>query len=341
MPEPLLKVEDLRVEFPTRSGTLVAVDGVSFHVDQGEVLGVVGESGAGKSLTGSAVIGLLEPPGRIGGGRVILEGQRIDNLPYERIRRIRGRKIGAIFQDPLTSLNPLYTIGRQLVETILTHTDMTNSQARGRTIELLQEVGIPAAERRLDSYPHQFSGGMRQRVVIALALAANPRLIIADEPTTALDVSIQAQILALLKRLCRDHGTAVILVTHDMGVIAETANRVAVMYAGRMAEIGPVRDVIKNPSHPYTVGLMGAIPSVGTDVERLSQIDGSMPRLTDIPPGCAFNPRCTKAFDRCRRERPDLIPTGTAEVACWLFDMAEAQGATQDVLPAKVAHVAG
>ncbi len=342
MSDPLLKVEDLRVEFPTRRGTLVAVDGVSFHVDQGEVLGVVGESGAGKSLTGSAVIGLLEPPGRIAGGQVILEGERIDNLPYERIRRIRGRKIGAIFQDPLTSLNPLYTVGRQLVETILTHTDLSLSKARDRAIELLQEVGIPAADRRVDSFPHQFSGGMRQRVVIALALAANPRLIIADEPTTALDVSIQAQILALLKRLCREHGTAVILVTHDMGVIAETANRVAVMYAGRMAEIGPVRDVIKHPRHPYTIGLMGAIPSVGSDVERLSQIDGSMPRLTDIPTGCAFNPRCTKVLDRCRRDRPDLIPAGTSEVACWLYDDAGAAADIPAAQPAPgVAHVAG
>ena len=341
MADPLLKVEDLRVEFPTRRGT-VAVDGVSFHVDQGEVLGVVGESGAGKSLTGAAVIGLLEPPGRIGGGRVFLEGERIDNLPYERIRRIRGRKIGAIFQDPLTSLNPLYTVGRQLVETILTHTDLSPSKARNRAIELLLEVGIPAAERRVDSFPHQFSGGMRQRVVIALALAANPRLIIADEPTTALDVSIQAQILALLRRLCREHGTAVILVTHDMGVIAETANRVAVMYAGRMAEIGPVRDVIKHPRHPYTIGLMGAIPSVGTDVERLSQIDGSMPRLTDIPAGCAFNPRCTKVFDRCRRERPELVTAGATDVACWLYDEAGAANpAPEAPTTPGVAHVAG
>ena len=342
MADPLLKVEDLRVEFPTRRGTLVAVDGVSFHVDEGEVLGVVGESGAGKSLTGAAVIGLLEPPGRIGGGRVFLEGERIDNLPYERIRRIRGRKIGAIFQDPLTSLNPLYTVGRQLVETILTHTDLSQSKARDRAVELLLEVGIPAAERRVDSFPHQFSGGMRQRVVIALALAANPRLIIADEPTTALDVSIQAQILALLRRLCREHGTAVILVTHDMGVIAETANRVAVMYAGRMAEIGPVRDVIKHPRHPYTIGLMGAIPSVGSDVERLSQIDGSMPRLTDIPAGCAFNPRCTKVFDRCRRDRPELVTAGATDVACWLYDEAGAANpAPEAPTTPGVAHVAG
>jgi peptide/nickel transport system ATP-binding protein len=319
---PLLEVRHLRIEFPTRRGTLVAVDDVSFDIAPGEVLGVVGESGAGKSLTGAAIIGLLEPPGRIAGGEIVLNGKRIDNLPFEQIRKIRGREIGAIFQDPLTSLNPLYTIGRQLVETIRTHLDMNAEQARARAIALLQEVGIPAPEKRIDHYPHQFSGGMRQRVVIALALCANPRLIIADEPTTALDVSIQAQIITLLKRLCRDHGTAVMLITHDMGVIAETADRVAVMYAGRVAEIGPVDEVIHHPQHPYTVGLMGSIPSIGQDVERLPQIDGAMPRLTAIPEGCAFNPRCDRVKDvpggRCTSERPDLMPAGKSRAACWL-----------------------
>jgi peptide/nickel transport system ATP-binding protein len=316
---PLLSVRNLRVEFNTRRGTLVAVDDVSFDIAPGEVLGVVGESGAGKSITGNAIIGLLEPPGRIAGGEVLLEGERIDNLPQEQMRKIRGRRIGAIFQDPLTSLNPLYTVGRQIIETIRTHLPMNESQARTRAIDLLKEVGIPAAERRIDHYPHQFSGGMRQRVVIALALCANPRLIVADEPTTALDVSIQAQIIQLLKRLGRDHGTAVMLITHDMGVIAETADRVAVMYAGRVAEIGPVQAVIHEPQHPYTVGLMGSIPSIGQDVERLPQIEGSMPRLTAIPPGCAFNPRCPHAFDRCRVDRPDLMPTpGATRAACWL-----------------------
>ncbi|SDF25925.1 ABC transporter ATP-binding protein [Thalassobaculum litoreum] len=317
---PLLEVENLVVEFPTRRGTLTAVNDISLHIDEGEVLGVVGESGAGKSMTGAAIIGLLEPPGRVASGRILLEGERIDNLPYEKMRRIRGKRIGAIFQDPLTSLNPLYSVGRQLVETIQTHTDLSPTQARARAIELLTEVGIPAPERRVDQYPHQFSGGMRQRVVIALALCVNPRLIIADEPTTALDVSIQAQIIALLKRLCREHGTAVMLVTHDMGVIAETADRVAVMYAGRIAEIGPVREVIKNAKHPYTHGLMGSIPSIGHDSERLEQIPGSMPRLTDIPTGCAFNPRCPHAFDKCRTVRPDLLPIEDSWTACWLYD---------------------
>jgi peptide/nickel transport system ATP-binding protein len=319
MAPPLLEVEHLRIEFPTRRGTLVAVDDVSFDIAEGEVLGVVGESGAGKSLTGTAVIGLLEPPGRIAAGEIRLMGRRIDNLPYEEMRKIRGKQIGAVFQDPLTSLNPLYSVGRQLVETIQTHTDLSPTRARTRAIELLTEVGIPAAERRVDHYPHQFSGGMRQRVVIALALCVNPKLVIADEPTTALDVSIQAQIIALLKRLCRDHGTAIMLITHDMGVIAETADRVAVMYAGRIAEIGPVRSVIKEAKHPYSHGLMGSIPKVNESKERLDQIEGSMPRLTEIPPGCAFNPRCPRAFERCRTERPELMDAGATRASCWLY----------------------
>ena len=318
MTTPLLEVRNLRVEFPTRRGKLVALDDVSFDIAPGEILGVVGESGAGKSLTGSAIIGLLDPPGRVASGEIRFDGRRIDNLPYEEMRKVRGRHIGAIFQDPLTSLNPLYTIGRQLVETIQTHLPVSDEQARQRAIHLLQETGIPAAEARMDQFPHQFSGGMRQRVVIALALAAEPRLIVADEPTTALDVSIQAQIISLLKRLCREHGAAVMLVTHDMGVIAETCDRVAVMYAGRIAEIGPVHDVIHSPAHPYTVGLMGAIPVMDEDRERLLQIDGAMPRLTAIPTGCAFNPRGPKVFDRCSVERPDLLPAGNTRAACWL-----------------------
>ncbi|HUI19300.1 MAG TPA: ABC transporter ATP-binding protein [Alphaproteobacteria bacterium] len=316
---PLLEVEHLRVQFPTRRGTLTAVDDVSFEIGEGEVLGVVGESGAGKSITGSAIIGLIEPPGRIAGGRILFEGERIDDLPYEKLRRIRGKRIGTIFQDPLTSLNPLYSIGRQLVETILTHTELTQAQARRRAIDLLAEVGIPSPAQRVDHYPHQFSGGMRQRVVVALALCANPRLVIADEPTTALDVSIQAQIIALLKKLCREHGTAVMLITHDMGVIAETADRVAVMYAGRVVEVGPLREVVKRPRHPYTVGLMGSIPKLEGERSRLVQIDGSMPRLDRIPAGCAFHPRCPQAFARCERERPELMSDGLARAACWLY----------------------
>ena len=319
--QPLLSVNNLRVEFPTRHGTLVAVHDLSLDIAQGEVLGVVGESGAGKSLTGAAIIGLIDLPGRIASGEIRLSGRRIDNLPASAMCAIRGREIGAIFQDPLTSLNPLYTVGRQLVETIRAHLDLSERDALQRAIGLLEEVGIPAAARRIDQYPHHFSGGMRQRVVIALALAANPRLIVADEPTTALDVSVQAQIIQLLKRLCREHGTAVMLITHDMGVIAETADRVAVMYAGRIVEIGPVADVIHRPQHPYTVGLMGSIPSLVDERERLTQIDGAMPRLTAIPTGCAFHPRCPQVFERCRRERPELAPTGATRAACWLRSM--------------------
>ena len=313
----LLEVKNLRVEFSTRRGNLLALDDISFTINAGEILGVVGESGAGKSLTGAAIIGLLEPPGRIAGGEIWLQGQRIDQLPHEAMRKIRGRRIGAIFQDPLTSLNPLYTIGRQLTETILTHLPVNAEAARKRAIHLLQQTGIPAAEQRIDQYPHQFSGGMRQRVVIALALAAEPQLIVADEPTTALDVSIQAQIISLLKRLCKEQGAAVMLVTHDMGVIAETCDRVAVLDAGRVAEIGPVGDVIHSPSHPYTSGLMGSIPAMDEDRERLLQIDGAMPRLNAIPQGCAFNPRCPQVFERCRQQRPELLDAGATRAACW------------------------
>ena len=320
----LLDVQNLTVEFPGRRGTLRALDGVSFGIAPGEVLGVVGESGAGKSLTGAAIIGLLEPPGRIGGGQILLDGARIDNLPYEKLRRIRGRQIGAIFQDPLTTLNPLYTVGRQLTETMQAHLPLSDRDARARAVRWLQDVGIPAAARRVDAYPHEFSGGMRQRVVIALALCAEPRLVIADEPTTALDVSIQAQVIALLKRLTRDHGTAVMLITHDMGVIAEAADRVAVMYAGRVIEIGPVRNVIQAPSHPYSEGLMASIPSLDQRVDRLRQIDGAMPRLTAIPPGCPYNPRCAKVFGRCMQDRPGLMPAPGTQAACWLYEPAHA-----------------
>ncbi|QBM29981.1 ABC transporter ATP-binding protein [Hydrogenophaga pseudoflava] len=314
----LLQVKNLVVEFPGRRGTLRALDDVSFDIAPGEILGVVGESGAGKSLTGASIIGLLEPPGRIAGGEILLEGRRIDDLPFAELRKVRGRQIGAIFQDPLTSLNPLYTVGRQLTETIRTHLPVGQAEARERAIQLLRDTGIPAAEQRIDHHPHQFSGGMRQRVVIALALAAEPKLIVADEPTTALDVSIQAQIITLLKRICRERGAAVMLITHDMGVIAETCDRVAVMYAGRVAEIGPVHDVIHRPAHPYTAGLMACIPDMTQDRERLHQIDGAMPRLNAIPAGCAFHPRCDRAFDRCHAQRPDLMPAGTTRAACWL-----------------------
>ncbi|HWK69124.1 MAG TPA: ABC transporter ATP-binding protein [Rhizobiaceae bacterium] len=318
---PTLSVRNLRVEIPTRHGVLVAIDDLSFDIAPGEVLGVVGESGAGKSITGQAIIGLLDPPARIAGGEIRLAGQRIDNLSRPAMRHIRGKRIGMIFQDPLTSLNPLYRIGEQLTETILTHQRLSPKAAAEKAERLLVEVGIPAAKTRLSSYPHQFSGGMRQRVVIALALAADPELVIADEPTTALDVSVQAQIIALLKRLCKERGTSVMLITHDMGVIAETADRVCVLYAGRLAEIGTVGNVIRRPQHPYTHGLMAAIPTIaGNPDERLEQIPGAMPRLAAVPGGCAFNPRCAFSFDRCRVERPAEYDTGVSRASCFLLD---------------------
>jgi peptide/nickel transport system ATP-binding protein len=320
--QPLLQVRELCVEFPTRHGVLKALDKVSFDIAPGEILGVVGESGAGKSLTGAALIGLLEPPGRVSGGEIVFEGERIDNLPAEAMRKLRGKKIGAIFQDPLTSLNPLFTVGQQLIQTIRAHLPLNEAQARTRAIELLKQTGIPAPEARIDQYPHQFSGGMRQRVVIALALAAEPKLIVADEPTTALDVSIQAQIIQLLKRVCRQHGAAVMLVTHDMGVIAETCDRVAVMYAGRVVEVGPVEQVIHAPAHPYTIGLMGSIPAMDEDRERLQQIDGAMPRLNAMPGGCAFHPRCPHAMPRCSQDKPELAEVGATRAACWLHTQA-------------------
>jgi peptide/nickel transport system ATP-binding protein len=316
MAEPLLSVRGLTVDFMTRRGPLRALDGVSFDIARGEVLGVVGESGAGKSVTGAAVIGLVDPPGRIVGGEILLAGERIDQLPARAMRRLRGRRIGMVFQDPLTSLNPLYRVGDQIAETILAHLPVTRAEARRKALALLRDVGIPAAERRMDAYPHEFSGGMRQRVVLALALCAEPELVIADEPTTALDVSVQAQIIALLKGLTQERGTALMLITHDMGVIAEAADRVAVMYAGRIAEIGPVGAVVKAPLHPYAQGLMGAIPSLEGEAARLVQIPGSMPRLSAVPAGCAFHPRCGRVFARCVVERPQPLDHGGHVVAC-------------------------
>ena len=317
MSGPLLEVRELCVEFPARRGALRALDGVSFDIAPGEILGVVGESGAGKSLTGAAIIGLLEPPGRVCGGQVLLEGQRIDDLPPEAMRLVRGRQVGAIFQDPLTSLDPLYTIGRQLVETLRTLRPLGAAQARDRAIELLRQVGLPAPEARLAQYPHEFSGGMRQRVVIALALAGEPKLIIADEPTTSLDVAVQAQIIRLLRGVTQAHAASVMLISHDMGVIAETCDRVAVMYAGRIVEIGPVDEVIRRPAHPYTAGLMASVPTLSGDNERLAQIEGALPRLDEIPAGCAFHPRCPKASPRCSAERPELALVQRTRAACW------------------------
>lgn len=317
MSQAVLSVRDLVVEIPTRHAVLRPVDRVSYDIAPGEILGVVGESGAGKSMTGNAVIGLLDRPAHIAGGEILLHGRRIDNLPNDDMRRVRGKEIGMVFQDPLTSLNPLLPIGDQLTETMLAHLDISARAARSRAIAALEEVGIPAARERIDSYPHEFSGGMRQRVVIALALCAEPSLVIADEPTTALDVSVQAQIIALLKRLCRERRTAVMLVTHDMGVIAEAADRVAVMYAGRLAELGPVRDVLTAARHPYTDGLMGSTPLASKGQARLRQIPGAMPRLGALPQGCAFNPRCPRAADKCRQDPTPTLENCDGRAACW------------------------
>lgn len=314
---PLLQVANLHVEIPTRHGVLKALEDVSFAIHAGEIVGFVGESGAGKSLTGMAVLGLLDAPARVASGAILFDGKRLDTLGPQAMRKIRGKQIGAIFQDPLVSLNPLLTIGDQLIETMTTHLEIGPKEAAQRAVEWMRAVGIPAPQERLHAYPHQFSGGMRQRIVIALALCAEPKLVVADEPTTALDVSVQAQVLELLKQLCRERGTAILLVTHDMGVIAENADRVAVMYAGRIVEQGPVEDIVSAPRHPYSRGLMGAIPPLEHAVEWLTQIEGAMPRLNAKPQGCAFNPRCPAVTPQCRERRAEIRSLGNSQVDCW------------------------
>ena len=324
MSEPLLSVRGLTVEFPTRHGILTALDDISFDIAPGEVLGMVGESGAGKSMTGSAVIGLIEPPGRIAKGEIWLKGRRIDNLSPKDMRKVRGRQIGMIFQDPLTSLNPLYRISDQLIETIRTHLPLSEAEARKRAISLLDDVGIPAASRRIDDYPHQFSGGMRQRVAIAIALLNDPDLLIADEPTTALDVTIQAQILALVQGLVAERGMGVMWVTHDLSVDAGFADRVVVMYAGEVVEEGPVDRVISQPTHPYTLGLIGSVPSRNKRGAPLTQIPGSTPSPINRGTACRFKPRCRFARDKCE-EHPPLIKSATGASRCWFHAEVAAQ----------------
>ncbi|WP_176086889.1 ABC transporter ATP-binding protein [Martelella sp. HB161492] len=313
---PVLTIDHMSAAFKTRRGSVEALSDINLQLQAGEILALVGESGAGKSLTSSCVNGLLPRNCSITSGEIRLNGKRIDRLGTRAMEKIRGAEIGTVFQDPLTSLNPLFTVCEQIVRTLKAHRVMTREAAEAEALRLLEEVGIPAARQRLHCYPHEFSGGMRQRVVIAMALALRPGLIIADEPTTALDVSIQAQILDLLRRLSREHGSSVILVTHDMGVVAETADRVAVLYAGRIVETGPVADVLLKPAHPYTKGLLAAIPSLERKVERLPQIPGAMPSMHAVPQGCAFHPRCPVATDACMAERPAFFSAGERLVAC-------------------------
>ena len=307
MSEYLLEVRNLQTRFELFRGTVKAVDGVDFTLREGEILGIVGESGGGKSVTGFSLLGLIDPPGRIAAGEVIFRGENLLEKSEEEMRRIRGKEISMIFQDPMTSLNPLQTIGRQIDEMLALHTPLSQADRRKRSLELLREVGIPNPEDRLENYPHQFSGGMRQRVVIAIALAANPKLIIADEPTTALDVTVQAQILALMENLVKRFGSALILITHDLAVVSEMTHRVAVMYCGRVVEEGPTRELVRHPFHPYTKGLLESIPRLsGERSRRLPQIPGMVPSLFDLPPGCSFAPRCGYATDLCRKEAPSM-----------------------------------
>ena len=317
MAQPLLTVKGLKTHFHTFSGVIPAVDGVDFALGPGEILGVVGESGGGKSVLGFSIIGLIDPPGRIVAGEVWFDGRRLDNQSEEQLRKVRGKEITMIFQDPMTSLNPLYTIQDQMEEVMRLHDTLTAGQRRGRCVQLLKEVGIPQAESRLRNYPHQFSGGMRQRVIIAIALASGPKLVIADEPTTALDVTIQAQILKLMRRLVKEQGTALMLITHDLAVVAQMADAVIVMYCGRVLERGRTLDIIRGSRHPYTAGLLASIPRMTGGERRLQQIPGMVPDVRRLPPGCTFAPRCGFSRDRCRTEEPRLIERNAGHaVAC-------------------------
>jgi peptide/nickel transport system ATP-binding protein len=304
----LLEVNDLKTYFRTDDGIVKAVDGVNFKVEKGKTLGIVGESGSGKSVTCLTIMGLNPKKSAITSGEALFKGEDLITMPSRRLRDIRGNDIAMIFQDPMTSLNPVHTIGKQLVEAIQLHRDVSKKQAKLRALELLKAVGIPRAERRIDDYPHQFSGGMRQRVMIAMALVNDPDLLIADEPTTALDVTTQAQILELMDRLQREFGSAIIMITHDLGVIAEIADEVVVMYAARVAEKGTVDELFTKPHHPYTWGLLGSLPRLDADTERLVQIQGQPPSLLNPPRGCRFNPRCPYVMNICKQEEPQLRP---------------------------------
>ncbi len=302
----LLEVQDLEVKFALRFGDITAIDGASFTLDKGEKLGLVGESGAGKSVTGFSIINLISKPGFISRGRVMFENEEISAWPDAKMRHIRGNRISMIFQDPMMTLNPVFTIGFQMIETLKAHRDISTEEARKIAVEKLKKVYIPSPEKRLDQYPHELSGGMRQRIIIAISLLADPAVIIADEPTTALDVTIQAEIMDLLQELCETENMALILITHDLGVVSQVTEKIAVMYAGKIIEYGSTDEVVHNPMHPYTEGLIKSIPGAIKPGEELMQIPGMMPTLTDIPPGCAFNPRCGLKGDICTKETPQL-----------------------------------
>lgn len=302
----LLEVQDLEVKFALRFGDITAIDGASFTLDKGEKLGLVGESGAGKSVTGFAIINLISKPGFISRGRIMFEGKEISSWPDAKMRNIRGNRISMIFQDPMMTLNPVFTIGFQMIETLKAHQDISFEAAREKCLEKLRKVYIPSPEKRLDQYPHELSGGMRQRIIIAISLLADPAIIIADEPTTALDVTIQAEIMDLLQELCQTENMGLILITHDLGVVSQVTEKIAVMYAGKIIEYGSTDEVVRNPVHPYTQGLIQSIPGSIPPGEKLVQIPGMMPTLTAIPDGCAFNPRCTIKREICTRETPEM-----------------------------------
>lgn len=321
MARKLLSVRNLKTSFFTHVGEVKAVRGISFDVNEGEVLGIVGESGSGKSVTSLSIMGLLQYPGRVVDGEILLNGEDILTYSKNQMRKVRGKEIAMIFQDPMTSLNPVYTIGNQIMEMILEHEKMSRREARARAIEMLKLVGIPAAEKRIDSYPHEFSGGMRQRVMIALALSCNPKLLIADEPTTALDVTIQAQILNLIKKLNRQFGMTTMLITHDLGVVATVCDKVAVMYGGLIMEYGTADEIFYHPRHPYTMGLLGSIPHVdGGEKRRLIPIDGTPPDLINPPKGCPFSTRCKYCMNVCTQEQPPYFEEDKHRTMCWMLD---------------------
>jgi len=322
MAEALIELEDLRVYFDTPGGVAKAVDGVSYSVKPGETLGVVGESGCGKTVAAMSILRLIQPPGRIAGGRVMFEGRDLLSLSEDEMRKVRGEKIAMIFQEPMTALNPVFTIGNQISEMVRLHRGASRKEAWEKSVEMLARVGIPSPERRVGEYPHQLSGGMRQRAMIAMALACDPMLLIADEPTTALDVTIQQQILDLMLDMKQQYSASVILITHDLGVVAQTCQDVVVMYAGKVVELAEVKTLFANPAHPYTQGLLESLPArhEGEKKRRLTEIKGTVPSLLDMPKGCAFHPRCPKVMDICREKTPELSPVnGGTVTACWLY----------------------